>query len=45
MNSAGARYKFYFTKVGLIQRHFPESVSETSGLLSDEAFDFRIVTQ
>jgi len=35
-------HKFYFMKVGLVQRHFPENVSETGALLSDE---FRIVTQ
>jgi len=31
-------HKFHFMKVGLVQRHFSESVSKTGGLLSDEAF-------
>lgn len=35
-----ARRKFYFMKVGLIQRHFPENVSETSGTIERRGFRF-----
>lgn len=43
---ADSRREFYFVKLGLIQRHFPESVSAKQAYYwATEAFDFRVVTR